>query len=116
MNDYGIYERNIGYWQAFGQIAEGCGKTEETQACSGGETAQDEAWRVLSSCDIVIMEASYSIVQKENEYRILMAPVNTEVLPEQIPQQVIYAYFWYLYDKPSGFGSREHAYTTWQLQ
>ena len=30
------------------------------------------------------MEASYSIVQKENEYRILMAPVNTEVLPEHI--------------------------------
>lgn len=30
------------------------------------------------------MEASYSIVQKGNEYRILLTPVNIEVLPEHI--------------------------------
>ena len=30
------------------------------------------------------MEASYSIVQKGNEYRILLTPVNIEVLPERI--------------------------------
>ena len=30
------------------------------------------------------MEASYSIVQKDNEYRILLTPVNIEVLPERI--------------------------------
>lgn len=30
------------------------------------------------------MEASYSIVQKDNEYRILLTPVNIEVLPEHI--------------------------------
>ena len=30
------------------------------------------------------MEASYSIIQKDNEYRILLTSVNTEVLPESI--------------------------------
>lgn len=30
------------------------------------------------------MEASYSIVKKDNEYRILLTPVNIEVLPEHI--------------------------------
>lgn len=30
------------------------------------------------------MESSYSIVQKSNEYRILLTPVNIEVLPEHI--------------------------------
>ena len=30
------------------------------------------------------MEASYSIIQKENEYRILLTSVNTEALPEHI--------------------------------
>lgn len=30
------------------------------------------------------MEASYSIVQKDNEYRILLTPVKIEVLPEHI--------------------------------
>ena len=30
------------------------------------------------------MEASYSIVQKNNEYRILLTSVNIEVLPEHI--------------------------------
>lgn len=30
------------------------------------------------------MEASYSIVQKDNEYRILLTSVNIEVLPERI--------------------------------
>ena len=30
------------------------------------------------------MEAYYSIIQKENEYRILLTPVNTGVLPEHI--------------------------------
>lgn len=30
------------------------------------------------------MEASYSIIQKDNEYRILLTPVNIEVLPEHI--------------------------------
>lgn len=30
------------------------------------------------------MEAYYSIIQKENEYRILLTPVNTGVLPERI--------------------------------
>lgn len=30
------------------------------------------------------MEASYSIVQNDNEYRILLTSVNTEVLPESI--------------------------------
>ena len=30
------------------------------------------------------MEASYSIVQKSNEYRVLLTPVNIEVLPEHI--------------------------------
>jgi len=34
------------------------------------------------------METSYSIIQKENEYRILLTPVDTEVLPEHI-QEVI---------------------------
>lgn len=32
------------------------------------------------------MEASYSIVQKENEYRILLTPVKTEVLPDHIQE------------------------------
>jgi hypothetical protein len=32
------------------------------------------------------MEAYYSIIQKENEYRILLTPVNTGVLPECIQQ------------------------------
>lgn len=30
------------------------------------------------------MEAAYSIVQKDNEYRVLLTSVNTEVLPERI--------------------------------
>ena len=30
------------------------------------------------------MEASYSIVQQENEYRILLTPVDTSALPEQL--------------------------------
>ena len=30
------------------------------------------------------MEASYSIIQKENEYRILLTSVNTEALPDHI--------------------------------
>lgn len=30
------------------------------------------------------MEASYSIIQKENEYRILLTPVDTGVLPDYI--------------------------------
>ena len=30
------------------------------------------------------MEASYSIVKKDNEYRILLTPVNIEVLPEHL--------------------------------
>ncbi len=30
------------------------------------------------------MEAAYSIVQKDNEYRVLLTPVNIEVLPERI--------------------------------
>ena len=30
------------------------------------------------------MEASYTIIQKDNEYRILLTSVNTEVLPEYI--------------------------------
>lgn len=30
------------------------------------------------------MEAYYSIIQKENEYRILLTPVNTGVLPVHI--------------------------------
>lgn len=30
------------------------------------------------------MEASYSIIQKDNEYRILLTSVNVEVLPEHI--------------------------------
>ena len=30
------------------------------------------------------MKASYSIVKKDNEYRILLTPVNIEVLPEHI--------------------------------
>jgi len=30
------------------------------------------------------MEASYSIVQQENEYRILLTPVDTTALPEQL--------------------------------
>ena len=30
------------------------------------------------------MEASYSITQKENEYRVLLTSVDTEVLPERI--------------------------------
>ena len=32
------------------------------------------------------MKASYSIIQKDNEYRVLLTPVNTEVLPENIQQ------------------------------
>jgi hypothetical protein len=32
------------------------------------------------------MKASYSIIQKDNEYRVLLTPVNTEVLPEDIQQ------------------------------
>lgn len=32
------------------------------------------------------MEAYYSIIQKENEYRILLTPVDTGVLPERIQQ------------------------------
>lgn len=32
------------------------------------------------------MEAYYSIIQKDNEYRILLTPVNTEGLPENIQQ------------------------------
>ena len=35
------------------------------------------------------MEAYYSIVQKENEYRILLTPTNTGGLPVRI-QQVLY--------------------------
>ena len=35
------------------------------------------------------MEASYSIVQKGNEYRILLTPVNIEVLPERILKVLI---------------------------
>ena len=35
------------------------------------------------------MEASYSIVQKGNEYRILLTPVNIEVLPECILKVLI---------------------------
>lgn len=34
------------------------------------------------------MEASYSIIQKENEYRILLTSVNTEVLPEHIQEAI----------------------------
>lgn len=34
------------------------------------------------------METSYSIVQKENEYRILLTPVNTEVLPDHIQEAI----------------------------
>ena len=34
------------------------------------------------------MEAYYSITQKENEYRILLTPVNTEVLPEYIQEKL----------------------------
>lgn len=34
------------------------------------------------------MEASYSIVQKENEYRILLTSVNTEVLPAHIQEAI----------------------------
>jgi hypothetical protein len=30
------------------------------------------------------MEASYSIVQKDNEYRVLLTSVNIEVLPDRI--------------------------------
>lgn len=30
------------------------------------------------------MKASYSIIQKSNEYRILLTPVNIEVLPDDI--------------------------------
>ena len=30
------------------------------------------------------MEASYSIIQKDNEYRILLTSVNVEVLPKHI--------------------------------
>ena len=35
------------------------------------------------------MEAYYSITQKENEYRILLTPVNTEVLPERIQEKLV---------------------------
>ena len=35
------------------------------------------------------MEAYYSIVQKENEYRILLTPINTGGLPVRI-QKVLY--------------------------
>ena len=34
------------------------------------------------------MEASYSIIQKDNEYRILLTSVNTEVLPEHIQEAI----------------------------
>ena len=34
------------------------------------------------------MEASFSIVQKDNEYRILLTSVNIEVLPERIDKQL----------------------------
>lgn len=34
------------------------------------------------------MEASYSIIQRENEYRILLTSVNTEVLPEHIQEAI----------------------------
>ena len=34
------------------------------------------------------MEASYSIVQRENEYRILLTSVNTEVLPKHIQEAI----------------------------
>ena len=34
------------------------------------------------------MEASYSIVQKNNEYRILLTSVDTEVLPEHIQKAI----------------------------
>ena len=34
------------------------------------------------------METSYSIVQKENEYRVLLTSVNTEVLPEHISKVI----------------------------
>lgn len=34
------------------------------------------------------MEASYSIIQKDNEYRILLTPVNTEALPEHIQKEL----------------------------
>jgi hypothetical protein len=30
------------------------------------------------------MEASYSIIQRDSEYRILLTPVNTGVLPQHI--------------------------------
>ncbi len=32
------------------------------------------------------MKANYSIIQRENEYRILLTPVNTGVFPERIQQ------------------------------
>ena len=35
------------------------------------------------------MEASYFIIQKENEYRILLTPVSTEVLPVHIQEEII---------------------------
>ena len=34
------------------------------------------------------MEASYSIIQRENEYRVLLTSVNTEVLPEHIQEAI----------------------------
>ncbi|MBO7138645.1 MAG: hypothetical protein J6V92_09315 [Bacteroidaceae bacterium] len=34
------------------------------------------------------MVASYSIIQKDNEYRILLTSVNTEVLPEHIQEAI----------------------------
>ena len=52
------------------------------------EAAQHEARRVFSSCHIVVMQASYSIVQRENEYRILLTSVNTEVLPKHIQEAI----------------------------
>lgn len=35
------------------------------------------------------MEAAYSIVQKDNEYRVLLTSVNIEVLPERIHKILI---------------------------
>ena len=34
------------------------------------------------------MEASYSIIQKENEYRILLTSIDTEVLPKHIQKSI----------------------------
>ena len=35
------------------------------------------------------MEASYSIIQKDNEYRILLTSVDIEVLPERIQRVIV---------------------------